>query len=222
MTFPEDLLVFYNQNKHGTSITHATFQESQDDVACVYYHIEFKFNTDLLLQECQSVEDLYAPHREKDGKKKKGYGHEGWKSLTLHGIDNDKTEHYTQYGFNSLEEANYHWTEASDRLPNLTAFIKSLPYSEFDRVRIMRLAPGGYIMPHSDNKFERAFGPLNIAINNPEGCHFVFKNHGIVPFSAGTGLVLDVGAEHMVINNSSEVRYHVIVHGNYDKGFYNL
>ena len=77
-------------------------------------------------------------------------------------------------------------------------------------------------MPHSDNKFERAFGPLNIAINNPDGCHFVFKEKGIVPFVAGTGLVLDVGNEHIVINNSNEVRYHVIVHGNYDQGFYNL
>jgi len=219
---PQELLEFYNQNKDCQSPVYDNFGDSYHDENCAYYPIKFDFDTELLLAECQSIEDIYTPHREKDGKKKKGYGHDGWKSLTLHGIDKHKTEHYTQYGFNSLEEAGYHWTDASDRVPHLTAFIKSLPYSQFDRVRIMRLAPGGYIMPHSDNKFQRAFSPLNIAINNPDGCHFVFKDRGIVPFVAGTGLVLDVGREHIVINQSSEVRYHIIVHGNYSPQFYKL
>ena len=220
INFPPDLLEFYNQNKDCTNPTHDTFQESHDDSGCAYYPIKFDFDTELLLAECCSVDDLYFNHRGQD--KKKGYGHEGWQSLTLHGIDKHKTEHYTKYGFTNATEAGYHWTDACERVPNLYKFLSSLPYTEFDRVRIMRLAPGGYIMPHSDNKFQRAFGPLNIAVNNPTGCHFVFKDRGIVPFVAGTGLVLDVGREHIVINNSNEVRYHVIVHGNYDQGFYSL
>lgn len=218
--FPIDLLEFYNQNKNCSNPTYDNFQESHDDPECAYYSIKFDFDTELLLAECRSVDDLYFNHRGQD--KKKGYGHEGWQSLTLHGIDKHKTEHYTKYGFTNSVEAAYHWTDACVRVPNLYKFLSNLPFTEFDRVRIMRLAPGGYIMPHTDNKFERAFSPLNIAINNPDGCHFVFKNKGIVPFEAGTGLVLDVGAEHIVINNSNEVRYHVIVHGNYDKGFYSL
>jgi len=220
MSYPEELLNFYEQNKNSVSPIYSTYQESHDDPECVYYPIKFDFDIALLLLECQSVDDLYFNHRGQD--KKKGYGHEGWQSLTLHGIDKHKTEHYTKYGFNSAKEAGYHWTDVCERVPNLYNFLSSLPFTEFDRVRIMRLAPGGYIMPHSDNKFERAFSPLNIAINNPDGCHFVFKNKGIVPFASGTGLVLDVGTEHIVINNSNEVRYHVIVHGNYDKGFYSL
>ena len=78
----------------------------------------------------------------------------------------------------------------------------------------MRLAPHGYIMPHSDNK-DRTFGPLNIAINNPNKCHFVFENIGIVPFYSKKGFILDVGRKHMVINMSNEYRYHIIVHGAY-------
>ena len=218
--YPQELINFYKQNKDCTNPIHNTLQDSHNDPACAYYPIKFDFDTKLLLQECQDADDLYFNHRGQD--KKKGYGHKGWQSLTLHGIDKHKTEHYTKYGFTNAIEAGYHWTDACDRVPNLYKFLSNLPFKEFDRVRIMRLAPGGYIMPHSDNKFERAFGPLNIAINNPDGCHFVFKGKGIVPFMAGTGLVLDVGNEHIVINNSNEVRYHVIVHGNYDQGFYNL
>jgi hypothetical protein len=193
---------------------------SKADSLCCYYPIKFDFDTEKLLEECQSVEDLYVDHRANDNHG--SYGHRGWRSLTLHGIDKHKTEHYVQYGFTTLEEAGYHWTDASDRLPLLTEFIKSLPYKLFDRVRIMRLAPGGYIMPHSDNKFQRAFSPLNIAINNPIDCDFVFKDGGIVPFVAGTGMILDVGREHCVINKSNEVRYHVIVHGHYAPEFYNI
>lgn len=220
MDFPAELINFYNKNKDYNNPTYTTFTESQNDIECAYYPINFIFDTELLLNECKAVDDLYFNHRSQD--RKGGYGHNGWQSLTLHGIDKHKTEHYVQYGFNSLEEAGYHWTDACERVPNLTNFLKSLPFKLFDRVRIMRLAPGGYVMPHTDNKYQRAFGPLNIAINNPVGCHFVFKDRGIVPFKAGSGLVLDVGREHIVINQSNEARYHVIVHGHYSKDFYNL
>ena len=217
--YPEDLKTFYNANKSYTSIVHDSFRKSKEDDECAYYPIKFEFDTELLLQECQQVDHLYFNHRSQD--KQSGYGHLGWQSLTLHGIDKHKTEHYTKYGFNNLEEANYQWTDVCELVPNLYKFLSSLPYKLFDRVRIMRLAPGGYIMPHTD-KDERAFSPLNIAINNPTECHFVFEDKGIVPFVAGTGMILDVGRKHIVVNNSNEPRYHIIVHGHYNKEFYKL
>ena len=54
----------------------------------------------------------------------------------------------------------------------------------------MKIEPGGYIMPHEDGE-GRIFGPLNIAINNPQGCGFYFKDHGEVPFKQGRGMFLD-------------------------------
>ena len=218
--FPQDLLDFYDANAGYHSPTHDNFRDSKQDAQCCYYPIKFDFDAELFLSECQHADDLFIEHRSAD--KKRGYGHRGWKSLTLHGIDKHKTEHYVRYGFTSLEEAGYHWTDACDRLPNVARFLQSLPFKVFDRVRIMRLDSDGYIMPHSDNNHERAFSPLNIAINNPSGCDFVFKEGGIVPFSAGTGMILDVGREHIVINRSNEVRYHVIVHGHYSDKFYTL
>lgn len=218
--FPEDLINFYNQNKGFTAPVYDSFSESNNDHDCCYYPIKFDFDADLLLKECLSVDDLFFDHRSQD--KTGSYGHRGWKSLTLHGIDKHKTEHFTKYGFTSLDEAKYHWTDICDKVPNLAEFLKSLPYNKFDRVRIMKLEAGGFIMPHSDNKYQRAFSPLNIAINNPEGCCFVFKDKGIVPFTPRLGMILDVGREHMVINQSNEARYHIIVHGHYSKKFYKL
>jgi hypothetical protein len=218
--FPDELLEFYSNNKDCKSQVHSSVTDSQNDIECAFYPVKFNFNTDLFLKECQSVDHLYFDHRSQD--KKSGYGHRGWQSLTLHGIDKHKTEHYIKYGFTSLEEANYCWTDVCELVPNLHKFLSNLPYKLFDRVRIMRLAPNGYIMPHTDNKHKRAFSPLNIAINNPVGCQFVFKDKGIVPFEAGTGMILDVGREHIVINNSNEVRYHIIVHGHYTQDFFNL
>lgn len=176
-----------------------------------YSVIDFDNDFDGMLEEIKSLEKTYfVKHRDKD--KLNSYNHEGWNAVTLHGIDSTKTEHFDRYGFETQEDANYHWTDVCEYLPKLTNFIKSLEYEQYDRVRIMKLEAGGFVMPHTDGK-GRIFGPLNIAINNPEGCQFVFKDHGLVPFKKGRGVFLDLGNEHAVWNNSNEDRYHVIVHG---------
>lgn len=212
MPYPPGLLDFLDKNKTCTNIIRHSFNSSRDDLECAYYPIRFNFNADIALKECRGVDNLYFDHRTED--QTSGYGHYGWQSLTLHGIDKHKTRHFVHYGFKSFDEARYHWTDACDKVPTLCSFLQSLPYVKFHRVRIMRLAPYGYIMPHADGS-DRSFGPLNIAINNPVGCQFVFEGKGIVPFEPGVGMVLDVGRKHAVINQSDEARYHVIVHGEY-------
>jgi hypothetical protein len=34
-----------------------------------------------------------------------------------------------------------------------------------------------------------------------------------VPFKVGRGFMLDIGREHIVVNDSNEERYHIIIHG---------
>ena len=163
--------------------------------------------------ELQRIDKHFVPHRDKD--RSDGYGHEKWDSLTLHGISSEKTEDYDQYGFKTEEEADYHWTDICEKCPYIVDTIKSLPYSKFSRVRIMRLAPGGHIMPHNDGD-GRIFGPYNLALTHPPECLFVFENKGVVPFKPGRGFFLDLGVRHCVINyiNRSRLfRYHVIIHG---------
>jgi len=219
MPYPPVLLEFFKKNKNFTNIIRHSFNSSRADLECAYYPIRFDFDADTFRNECEEVDNLYFDHRAED--QTSGYGHCGWQSLTLHGIDKHKTKHFVHYGFKNFDEAGYHWTDACEKVPNLCRFLQSLPYTKFHRVRIMRLAPGGYIMPHRDGA-DRSFGPLNIAINNPVGCHFIFEGKGIVPFEPGVGMVLDVARKHAVINQSNEARYHVIVHGEYSTGIQNL
>jgi hypothetical protein len=172
--------------------------------------VEFDADFKTMHQECLDNDHLFVGHRQKD--RQSSYYHEGWAAITLHGINSTATENYEQYGFNSVDEANYHWTEVCELFPTCVEFIKSLQYSKWERVRIMKLAPGGYIMPHVDGP-GRIFGPLNIAINNPDNCDFYFRTWGRVPFKQGSGNFLDIGNEHIVWNQSNEARYHFIVHG---------
>ena len=168
-------------------------------------------------EELEKVDSLFVPHRAND--KIHSYSHEGWSSLTLHGISRDKTEHFDRYGFKTEEEANYHWIE-NIPCPYIIDLIKKLPFKSFSRVRIMKVAPGGYIMPHNDTPdggdYKRLLGPMNIALTQPFNCDFVMEGAGILPFRPGKGFVLDVGHRHCIVNRSNKNRYHVIIHGEYN------
>lgn len=172
--------------------------------------VEFDADFSSMLEECRRNDHLFVGHRQKD--QHLSYSHQGWSAITLHGINSQATENYDQYGYSSEEAAGYHWTKVCDLFPKCVEFLKSLGYTKYSRVRIMKLRAGGYIMPHVDGP-GRIFGPLNIAINNPKGCGFYFKNAGKVPFEQGQGFFLDIGQEHIVWNQSTEDRYHFIVHG---------
>jgi hypothetical protein len=76
----------------------------------------------------------------------------------------------------------------------------------------MLLEPGGYILPHHDYD-EPRLTAVNIAINNPRGCEFRMMNHGVIPFSTGRAIMLDLSHDHWVINASDQPRLHIIFHG---------
>jgi hypothetical protein len=170
---------------------------------------------DKVQEELDKLKFFFVPHRDKD--KTHSYGHEGWSALTLHGLDYDKTEHYDRYGH--TDESKYRWTEVCEYAPYIVSLIKSLPYDSFSRVRIMKLAAGGYIMPHNDGE-GRIYGPLNVALTHPEGCRFVFEKYGEVPFRSGRGFILDIGINHCVVNASDQDRYHLIIHGRQNAGIH--
>lgn len=158
--------------------------------------------------ELDAIDHLFVEHRSNDNIL--SYGHKGWSSIALHGLDWNKTESYEQYGFTT--EPEYHWTSICSQIPYIANLIKSIPFDRHKRVRIMKLAPGGYVMPHTDGT-GRIFGPFNFALTQPESCEFVFEGRGIVPFKVGRGFMLDLGVRHCVYNNSDSNRYHVIIHG---------
>jgi len=175
-------------------------------------------------QELERMEPYFVSHRAND--KIDSYSHEGWSALTLHGISKDKTENFDRYGFKTEEEANYVWIPETRECPYLVDLIKTLPFKIFGRVRIMKLAPCGYIMPHNDTpdggEYRRVFGPMNIALTQPVGCDFVMEGIGSLPFRPGKGFILDVGHNHCLINKSNKNRYHLIVHGEYNDKVANI
>ena len=55
-------------------------------------------------KKLSNLKDRFVPHRDED---QGGYRHKGWRSLCIHGIDAEKTNHYEQYGYKSNQETPY-------------------------------------------------------------------------------------------------------------------
>lgn len=164
-----------------------------------------------MYKEAINVSQYLVEHR--DQEEIAGRSHKGWSSVCLHGIDWDKTNHFTSYGYSSNEEAPYKWTSISKKCPIITNWFKNVfPIDIYYRIRIMKLDSGGYILPHKDMDINK-LSPINIALNQPSECVFKMKQYGVVPFRSGSVMLLDVGNEHAVWNRSAEDRYHIIVHG---------
>lgn len=162
-----------------------------------------------MLHEAKQLDDLYVPHRSNDSL--------GWASLCIHGITSQHTDHYAIYPeFSALtnDQVPYNWTEIQERCPYTVNFFKHhFPYDVYHRVRFMRLDAGGYILPHSDSPDLR-LRAVNISLNNPIGCDFVFEDIGTVPFTdTGSTFLIANGYRHSVWNRSNQTRYHIIVHG---------
>ena len=185
-----------------------------------WLQLDLKFNHNAMLAEAKAIKHLFVKHRDED---QGAYRHKGWRSVCLHGISSEKTNHYEQYGYKSNDEAPYTWTEIANLCPVTTMFFKEVfPFDMYYRLRFMLLDPQGYITPHRDSD-EHKLSPINIALNNPIGCNFKMQGHeGYVPFVPGSAFLLDVGNTHAVFNNSNEDRYHMIVHGKPNNKFKKL
>jgi len=177
-----------------------------------WLELDITFPHEEMLQEAISLKHRFVKHRDED--QPGGYRHKGWRSLCIHGIDAEKTNHYEQYGYKSNQETPYKWTDIVEQCPVTHKFFKdTFPYKQYFRVRFMLLEPGGYITPHRDQDFFK-LSPINMALNHPDGCKMKMSGHkGVVPFKPGSAMLLDVGNEHAYINESTIDRYHIIVHG---------
>lgn len=117
-----------------------------------------------MYEEARKLIPLMVPHRSTYEE------NIGWKSLVLHGLDNEKTEGAERYGLDPEDASIYKWTEASKLAPITTQFFREqFKYEFYHRIRFMLLEPGGYIYPHTD--FDHyVLGPINIALNKPLMC----------------------------------------------------
>jgi hypothetical protein len=157
--------------------------------------------------EAEALIDQFHDHRLDYGK--------GWKSLTIHGLNED-TQSLNQYGEDRNKILNeLDWTWVADKCPVTKKFLTDVWPAEFlNRVRFMLVEPGGYILPHQDRPDDqKRLSVCNISLNNPEGCEFVFKGHGTVPFDDnGSAMLMDISNVHAVWNRSDKPRLHMIIH----------
>lgn len=159
-----------------------------------------------MYDEATRLTDKFHGHRD-------SYG-EGWKSLTIHGLDED-TQSLSGYGDRSDVLKKLDWTWAADECPTVKKFLTDVwPAEYLNRVRFMLLEPGGYILPHQDRPDDqKRLSVCNISFNMPEGCEMVLKGHGKVPFDDnGSAMLLDISNEHAYVNNSDKPRMHMIIH----------
>ena len=175
------------------------------------------FDYEAMLSEAMNLEYRSIPHRSDDS--------QGWNSICLHGIEAHKTKSPDIYGYPGEQETPYKWTWASKKAPVTTKYLKTLLqsayFSNFYRIRFMYLKPGGFIKFHRDREEGRSsLGPLNLALNMPEDCYWLFEKWGSVPFHPGTSFAVDVSNSHGVWNLSKQTRIHIIIHGIYGEQYY--
>ena len=157
--------------------------------------------------EAAALVDHFQSHRD--------YYGSGWKSLTLHGLNEDTQtlDSYNEDRSQTIQELN--WTWVADKCPVTKKFLTDVwPAEYLNRVRFMLLEPGGYVLPHRDRPADQSrLSVCNISLNNPEGCQFLMKDQGVVEFDdAGSALLMDISNEHAVWNRSDTPRLHMIIH----------
>ena len=211
----EDPKSFANRNNHPANIKYPQNLTNGRDVTMsndiAFLPIDDWKETadwDQMLFEAKRLQKHYVQHRSHEL-------HAGWRSLCIHGLSSVHTESSHTYGFTDAD-APWRWTDVADWCPTIRAFFKDqFDYKKYFRIRIMKLAPGGWIVPHKDSmtRDENHIGPANIAINHPADCHFYMDNIGYLPWEAGRAIKLNLYNVHQVYNHSNEDRYHIIAHG---------
>jgi len=158
-------------------------------------------------KELDNIRGLMIPHRDDYSE------HFGWSSFCIHGKSFDATREDEYYN----DQRPYVWTpEAVKLMPATVKYFQSKwPQATFKRLRVMLLEPNGYVTIHRDYD-SRYLCPINIAITQPDGCNFVMEKQGTVPFSPGSAFMLDISNNHVVFNDSTESRWHIIVHQSFD------
>jgi hypothetical protein len=186
------------------------------DSNCPSLPLDIPIPHEAMAKEAEALLDTFVKHR--------GYMHKGWKSLTIHGQGIDKTgpsEAYIKEGLWTEDTAPpLGWTSIAKDCPITVDWLtNTFPFTNYGRVRYMLLEPGGYILPHVDCDFRSPLQAYNIALSNPPGVEFGHQDAGTIPWQPGDVRGVDTGRGHGVINNGTENRIHMIIHGRSDPEF---
>ena len=174
-----------------------------------YLKLDIELPYKEMCKEAFALLDKFTPHRGDE------YSHTGWESLTIHGLGWDKHENYDAYGYKRGKDASndMKWTEVGDLCPITTKWLKEVfPCKKYGRVRFMLLRAGGEIAMHNDSPSGmRLIENINIALNNPEGCKWIWGDQEELIMKPGGVYAMNLSYDHSVINKSNEDRMHIII-----------
>lgn len=158
-----------------------------------------------IAKEVASLRDKFIAYRSSDSR--------GWYSLPIIGKSSTEPNSWQSY-FSSAEEAMPYmvWTDICNKCPTTVEWLKNrYPSIMYARVRFMLLEVGGYINFHKDTE-HMVIGAINVAITNPIGCAWHWRDGKSLEFKPGDVYAMNIGHEHSVRNDGNEDRYHIIVH----------
>jgi hypothetical protein len=170
-----------------------------------YLELDIPYPHEEMLKEARALSNRFVPHRDKIS--------QGWESLTLHGLGEDKTGSWEDYGYQHGGDAgrDMFWTNAAQECPvTMNFLLNNFPSKQYGRIRFMKLKPGGYIGLHSDSSYP-LIENINLVLNNPKDCVWKWNDESIVDMKPGVAYGMNVHYSHSVINNSNEDRYHMII-----------
>jgi hypothetical protein len=174
-----------------------------------YLKLDIQLPYEEMCKEAFALIDKFSPHRSEE------YSHNGWESLTIHGLDWNKHENYDVYGYKKGKDASKDmvWTEVADLCPITTKWLKEVfPCKRYGRVRFMLLRAGGGIAMHNDSPSGmRLIENINVALNNPKGCKWIWGDGEELIMEPGGVYAMNLSYDHSVINNSNEDRMHMII-----------
>ena len=177
------------------------------DAKCLKLDLPIPFEE--IAEEAKAIRSKFILYRNDDG-----YAHKGWWSLPIHGLGLDKPMSWDAYGYASANDAakDLHWTEIAEQCPVTVNWLKNVfPSKKYGRVRFMLLEAGGYISLHKDSPMSVP-EPINVALTNPKECNWIWGDGNTLDFPPGTAYAMNLSYEHSVYNNSTEDRYHLIIH----------
>ena len=170
-----------------------------------YLKLDIQVPHEAIHKEIELVKDKFIEYRSKDAA--------GWYSLPIIGKSAAEPNSWQSYFPTAADAIPFmKWTEISDLCPVTTNWLKNVyPSKMYARVRFMLLKPGGVIDFHKDTE-HMVLGATNVAITNPKGCAWHWKDGESLEFNPGDAYAMNLGYEHSIRNNSQEDRYHIIVH----------
>lgn len=172
-----------------------------------YLKLEISLPYEEMLAEAFTLLDKFTPHRSGE------YSHDGWESLTIHGLGWDKHENWDAYGYKKGKDASNDmvWTEIADLCPVTTKWLKEVfPCKKYGRVRFMLLRAGGTIAMHNDSSM-KLIENINVALNNPPGCKWIWGDGEELIMEQGGVYAMNLHYDHSVVNESTEHRMHMII-----------